>query len=70
MSTQTLTLYAVRNEQGQWLRAKGFGGYGDTWTTWITTFLTKTDLDVRYDHAFMRRLGDVGGVVIELEAAR
>lgn len=24
-------LYAVRNSSGQWFRAKGFGGYGDSW---------------------------------------
>jgi hypothetical protein len=30
--TATLTLYAVRNREGKWFRAKGYGGYGDTWT--------------------------------------
>lgn len=24
--------YAVRNKQGQWFRAKGYRGYGDSWT--------------------------------------
>ena len=26
-----LTLYAVQNEKGQFFRAKGYGGYGQTW---------------------------------------
>jgi len=26
-----LTLYAIRNHEGKWLRSKGFGGYGDPW---------------------------------------
>ena len=26
-----LRLYAVRNQEGQWFRAKGYGGYGKTW---------------------------------------
>lgn len=26
-----LKLYAVMNHEGKWLRAKGFGGYGETW---------------------------------------
>lgn len=26
-----LTLYAVRNRDGQYMRAKGYGGYGETW---------------------------------------
>ena len=26
-----LVLYAVRNKDGQYFRAKGYGGYGDTW---------------------------------------
>lgn len=26
-----LKLYAVRNKDGKYFRAKGFGGYGDTW---------------------------------------
>jgi len=26
-----LLLYAVRNAEGKWFRAKGYGGYGDTW---------------------------------------
>lgn len=29
----TLTLYAVRNREGKWFRSKGYGGYGDTWTS-------------------------------------
>lgn len=30
-----LTLYAVRNREGRWFRSKGYGGYGETWTTEI-----------------------------------
>lgn len=26
-----LELYAVRNKDGKWFRAKGYGGYGDSW---------------------------------------
>ena len=26
------TLYAVRNSDGYWFHAKGYGGYGATWT--------------------------------------
>jgi len=26
-----LEFYAVRNKEGKWFRAKGYGGYGDTW---------------------------------------
>jgi hypothetical protein len=29
--SDTLTLYAVKNEKGQWFRRKGYGGYGETW---------------------------------------
>lgn len=28
---QLLELYAVRNQEGQWFRRKGYGGYGETW---------------------------------------
>lgn len=31
MSTALLTMYAVRNQEGKFFRAKGYGGYGDTW---------------------------------------
>lgn len=31
MSTVYLTMYAVRNQEGKFFRAKGYGGYGDTW---------------------------------------
>lgn len=27
----TLNFYAVRNRDGQWLRRKGYGGYGECW---------------------------------------
>lgn len=27
-----ITRYAVRNTEGQWLRTKGYGGYGSSWT--------------------------------------
>jgi hypothetical protein len=27
-----ITRYAVRNQQGQWFRSKGYGGYGTSWT--------------------------------------
>lgn len=26
-------LYAVRNKEGKWFRAKGYGGYGETWVS-------------------------------------
>jgi hypothetical protein len=26
-----LSLYAVRNQEGKWLRRKGYGGYGEKW---------------------------------------
>jgi hypothetical protein len=29
---EKIELYAVRNSQGQWFRAKGYGGYGESWT--------------------------------------
>ena len=29
--TLPLELYAVRNKEGKWFRAKGYGGYGETW---------------------------------------
>ena len=29
---ERLKLYAVRNKEGNWFRAKGYGGYGKTWT--------------------------------------
>lgn len=29
---QKIKLYAVRNKEGNWFRAKGYGGYGKTWT--------------------------------------
>ncbi len=29
--TDELELYAVRNREGHWFRAKGYGGYGETW---------------------------------------
>jgi hypothetical protein len=28
---EQLELYAVRNQEGQWFRRKGYGGYGKTW---------------------------------------
>jgi hypothetical protein len=28
---EELALFAVQNNQGQWFRAKGFGGHGNTW---------------------------------------
>ena len=28
-----LEFYAVRNQEGKWFRAKGYGGYGDTWVS-------------------------------------
>lgn len=31
MSTVYLTMYAVRNQEGKFFRAKGYGGYGNTW---------------------------------------
>jgi hypothetical protein len=31
MSDVLLTMYAVRNRDGQFFRAKGYGGSGDTW---------------------------------------
>jgi len=27
-----LELYAVRNQDGQWFRRRGYGGYGESWT--------------------------------------
>jgi hypothetical protein len=32
MDNTSLDLYLVRNKEGKWFRAKGFTGYGDTWT--------------------------------------
>ena len=29
-------MYAVRNKEGKWFRAKGYGGYGKTWIDDIT----------------------------------
>jgi hypothetical protein len=31
MSQVLMVLYAVRNRDGQYFRAKGYGGYGETW---------------------------------------
>ena len=31
-----LTFYAVRNRNGQWFKAKGYGGYGKTWVNELT----------------------------------
>jgi len=28
---KSLKFYAVRNKEGKWFRAKGYGGYGETW---------------------------------------
>jgi hypothetical protein len=28
---ETLEFYGVRNKEGKWFRAKGYGGYGETW---------------------------------------
>jgi hypothetical protein len=28
---EALEFYAVRNKEGKWFRAKGYGGYGETW---------------------------------------
>jgi len=28
---EQLILYAVKSKDGKWFRAKGFGGYGDSW---------------------------------------
>lgn len=33
MSEPLLTLYAVQNRDGEYFRAKGFGGCGDTWVS-------------------------------------
>jgi hypothetical protein len=32
MTTPTITLYAVRNQAGEWFRSKGRDGYGKSWT--------------------------------------
>jgi hypothetical protein len=37
-----LTLYAVQNRDGQWFRAKGRGGYGETWVDDIKAARTYT----------------------------
>lgn len=31
MSEPLLKFYAVRNKEGKYFRAKGYGGYGETW---------------------------------------
>jgi len=31
MNKVNLKLYAVRNQEGKWFRAKGYGGYGSSW---------------------------------------
>ena len=31
METISLSLYAVRNKEGKYFRAKGYGGYGSNW---------------------------------------
>jgi hypothetical protein len=28
---KSIKFYAVRNKEGKWFRAKGYGGYGETW---------------------------------------
>ncbi len=32
-----ITLYAVRNSDGKWFRARGYGGYGDSWVDDFTS---------------------------------
>lgn len=31
MSKTLLTLYAIRNKEGKWMRSKGYGGQGEKW---------------------------------------
>jgi len=37
MSSSNLELYAVQNHEGQWFRAKGYGGSGNSWVDDIAT---------------------------------
>lgn len=32
-----LVLYAVRSQDGKWFRAKGYGGYGESWVDDLTS---------------------------------
>jgi len=32
INVEGFEFYAVRNQDGQWFRAKGYGGYGSSWT--------------------------------------
>lgn len=34
---EKLKLYAVRNKEGKWFRAKGQGGHGESWVDGLTT---------------------------------
>lgn len=29
---EPIVLYAVKNQEGQWFRRKGYGGMGESWT--------------------------------------